>query len=554
MSDHKPFRVPRRGFMGTVAGGVMAAATSNSLAQESIGVSRPRKPNVLFVMTDQQRADTIAALGNPDIYSPNFDRLVARGVSFSNGYSACPVCVPARYNIRTGREMPTTGVYHNGAPNLVEGQSENMEERCGPYLARTMAANGYRTFGVGKFHTMPRFEDVGYHVHLHSEEIYGTPEDRANDAFAQYIARVCPAYDFQEGLMGERTEMYYMPQMSAMPAEHTVEAWAAARAVEQIRRHDDDRPYFGFVSFVGPHPPFAPPIPFNRMYDPDRMPNPVRGDRNLDLMDEQLRWMNHAIFADDISDSHARVCRARYYGELTYIDHCLGMILDAVDARDDADNTLICFYSDHGDHLGDHHAWQKESYFQQSCNVPFLLSWPERLPAGTRREDLVSLTDLFGIATTAAGAQELRDGVDVIGAIEGNAQPREHLFGYYGIPGTARFKIMVRSGDWKYIFMANGGQEQLFNLAEDPQEHKQRIHDAPDIAERLRTAARKALNQPNANRALTPDGDLLHLPQEDRPLRRIYQFDASRGVRGFPEKPEQVAGLDTLWFDKIKGV
>lgn len=512
-------------------------------------MSNERKPNVLFVMTDQQRADSIAAMGNSDIYSPNFDRLVARGVSFSNGYSTCPVCVPARYNIRTGCEMPTTCIYRNGRPSVVEGQADTMEGRCGAYLGKTMQGLGYRTFGVGKFHTQPWDENIGYDVHLHSEELYGNPDQRGRDAYAKYVKEQCPEFDFVECLMGERTEMYYMPQMSPLPAQHGVECWAADRAVEQIARTDDDRPYFGLVSFVGPHPPLAPPIPFNRMYDPDRMPNPIRGERDVDLMDEQLIWMNHGIFADDVSDAQARAVRARYYGELTYIDHCLGKILDAVDARDDADNTLICFYSDHGDHLGDHHAWQKESYFQQSTNVPFMLSWPAQIPADTRSEELVCLTDLFSIATTAAGTQELREGVDVLGGIAGTAQIREHLIGYYGTPGSNQFKTMVRSGDWKYIYFANGGQEQLFNLANDPNELDQRIDQDTGAAEKLRGVARKALSRPNADRALTPDGDLLKLPYEERPLRRIYQFDRSRGVRGYPDKPENVPGLDELWFN-----
>src|SRR5699024_5385057 len=80
------------------------------------------------------------------------------------------------------------------------------------------------------------------------------------------------------------------------------------------------------------------------------------------------------------SDSQARILKARYYGEISYIDHCIGRILDAVEARDDAANTLICFYADHGDHMGDHHGWQKESFFESSTRIPFLLSWPDRLP------------------------------------------------------------------------------------------------------------------------------------------------------------------------------
>ncbi len=168
-----------------------------------------RKPNVLFVMTDQQRFDTIAALGNPHIYTPNLDRLVERGVTFTKGYSTCPVCVPARYTIRTGCEPPTTGVYQNGRPDLVSGQAEDMEARCRPYLARTMAKLGYRTFGVGKFHSIPWDENLGYEFHSHSGELYGTPEQRSRDGFAGFIEREHPEFDFIEMLMGERTEMYY---------------------------------------------------------------------------------------------------------------------------------------------------------------------------------------------------------------------------------------------------------------------------------------------------------------------------------------------------------
>ncbi len=496
------------------------------------------QPNILFVMTDQQRFDTIAALGNRHIYTPNLDRLVERGVTFTQAYSTCPVCVAARYTLRTGYQPPTTRIFSNRRSAPVAGQPEAMEDRCGPYLARTMQRLGYRTFGIGKFHTQPTYEDLGYDVHLHGEEMYATPEERRRDAYASWIAREHPAYDFVETLMGERTEMYYMPQMSPQPARVTVESWAAERAVEQIHARDG-RPYFGFVSFIGPHPPFAPPLPFNRMYDPDRMPNPVRGDLATDRMDEQIPWMNHLIWAEDINDSHARVLKARYYGEISFIDWCLGRILDAVDARGDAENTLICFFADHGDHLGDHHAWQKESFFEAACHVPYLLSWPARLPRDTRRDDLVCLTDLFGIATHAAGATETRDGIDVLGLLAGESPPRDAVIGMYEEPGTPHFKVMARDRQWKYIFMANGGREQLFDLASDPNELQNCAASRPDVAVRLRAVATQACDTPGARDALDAHG-LRAFEYRDRPRERIYQFDRSRGVTGFPDRPQDV--------------
>jgi arylsulfatase len=514
--------IDRRGFLNTLYPGAAMMA----------GAGAQRPPNVLFLMTDQQRFDTIAALGHAHIYTPNLDRLVGRGVTFTNAYSPCPVCVPARYTIRTGCEPPSTGVFENGPV------AAGMTGRCGAYLAESMRDLGYRTFGIGKFHTAPWDEDLGYDVHLHSEELYASADQRRRDSYASWIATRHPAFDFIEGLMGERTEMYYMPQMSPLPAELGVESWAADRAIEQIRA-SGDRPYFGFVSFIGPHPPLAPPIPFNRLYDPDRMPNPVRGELALDHLDEQIPWMNHAIWAEDINDSHARVLKARYYGEITYIDHGIGRILDAVEARGDAANTLICFFADHGDHLGDHHAWQKESFFEASCHIPFLLSWPAGLPAGVRRTELVSLTDLFGIATGATGRAQTREGVDILSLLAGAAPPRRQLFGYYGPPGTPRFKIMVRSGEWKYIYMANGAREQLFQVAEDPNESRNLTGEASEVVRTLRAQAAAACDRPGLRTALEA-GRLRGFPFAARPLHRIYQFDRSRGVRGFPTTPEDV--------------
>jgi arylsulfatase A-like enzyme len=488
-------------------------------------------------MTDQQRFDTIAALGNSHIYTPNLDRLVRRGISLSNAYATCPVCIPARYTIRTGCEPLTTRAFSNATPKPAAGQAAEMEARCGPYLGRTMSRLGYRTFGVGKFHTYPWNEDVGYETLWRCEETYHPPA-REGDDYGSWLTRDHPAFDFLEQPFGERTEMFYLPQRSPLPAELGAEWWTAERAVEEIAKCNDSRPFFGFISFVGPHPPLAPPIPFNRMYDPDRMPDIVLGTVEEDHLDEEIPFMRYAIWADAINPALARIVKARYYGEISYLDHCLGQILDAVEGRPNPGNVLVCFFSDHGDLLGDHHGWQKQNFFEAACRVPLLLSWPAALPAGAVRNELISLADLFGIATEAAGVCDAREGMNILKMLRGECAPREYLIGMVEPPGSNDFKLMVVTDEWKYIFLANGGREQLFNLRRDRNELSNCAGSALKVRKELNALAVQACRRPAAEEAL--DGEKLRVfAFRERPRQRIYQFDRSRGVTGFPERPEE---------------
>lgn len=321
-----------------------------------------------------------------------------------------------------------------------------------------------------------------------------------------------------------------MPQTDALPAEATRAAWTADETIDQIRS-DDDRPFFGVTSFMGPHAPHTPPAPFNRLYDPDEMPPPIRDDIEIDHMDEQIPWMNHLVWAETVDDLRARTLKARYYGEITHIDRQVGRILDTLEDVGQRENTLVVFISDHGEHLGDHHAWQKESFFEASARAPLVLSWPEGLPQDERRDELACLTDLFGVATSAAGDVEVRDGIDLVGALRGEAEPRDRLFGYYGEPGSQRFKLMVREDEWKYIFMANGGREQLFDVEDDPHELVQRVDDDRAVSDRLRRLAVAELRRHGETNAL--DGDSLEtFAYEERDRRRLGEE--------FPDDPAAV--------------
>lgn len=479
-------------------------------------------------MCDQFRYDCISALGNDTIKTPNIDRLVQRGVSYTNAYSSCPVCIPARYSIRTGRDPYSIGCYCNESPRPPKMETGNcIEDWAGPYLPRVLSGLGYRTFGIGKFHTFPdTYENLGYEKHIHTEEMWENSALKSRDGFIQFIETEHPEFGYLEQIHGERTNMYYVPQLSGLPAEYTVESFVAHKAIEEIR-NPDERPYFGMVSFIGPHPPCAPPIPYNRMYDPDGMPNPLCGDIDSDHLDEQIPWMNYLIYADEINDAWARNLKTRYYGEISYIDSCIGRILDEVEKRPDAENTLICFFADHGDMLGDHHGWQKESFFEQSVRIPFIVSYPPLLEGNSCSNDLVSLTDLFGLATKMAGAIETRDGIDIL------EEKRSELFSFWGRPKTRQFKIMVRHKEWKYIYLANGGREQLFNLETDPNEMCNLSETEKETAASLRSRViRKCKETPDLN-GMTKGNGLVRYPFKARKPGRLHQFAFSSNVTDF---------------------
>jgi len=486
-----------------------------------------KKQNILFIMCDQLRFDCINALGNNIIKTPNLDRLVKRGVSYQNAYSTCPVCVPARYTVMTGREPNITGCYINEPPKAMDNLAEKMSDRCGEYLAKYLSGQGYRTFGIGKFHTFPDcYEDLGFEVHRHTEELWETKEVKGKDAYANYIMTQHKAYTHIDQLHGERTNMYYVPQMSPLPKELTVESFVADISIEELQK-EDARPYFGFISFIGPHPPCAPPAPYNLMYNPDVMRNPIKGQASTDAMDEQIEFMNYAVWAEDISNGLARNIISRYYGEISYIDDCIGRILDVVEAREDADDTLICFFSDHGDHMGDHGAWQKESFFEASTKVPFLLSAPHLLPQNIISYDLICLTDLFAIATKGAGCLERRDGFDILGG-----DKRDQVVGVYGGPGTPLFKIMLRKDQYKYIFMANGRREQLFDLSADPNELVNLVETHSRLRAELREWATSYCKKPGLYQALE-NNELRGYEFKVRDKKRVFQFEMSKNINNF---------------------
>lgn len=422
----------------------------------------PEQPNILLVMTDQQRRDTIAALGNPIIRTPTLDRLVREGSAFTSAYTPSPVCVSARCALLTG------------LPPHVSGCTDNMampQERAS--LMEQLRDRGYQTHGVGKMHFTPDSTKMwGYESRDISEEI--TPLDNTSDDFCAFLRE--QGYEHVHEPHGVRSEMYYIPQPSQLPADLHNTAWVADRSIDFLERRDRSRPFFMWSSFIKPHPPFETPTPWNKLYRTAAMPAPFRPEGFESLLTFWNYFQNRYKYRDSGYDPLlARTIRAAYYACISFIDFHVGRIFEAL--GDDIDNTLIVYTSDHGELLGDYGSYGKRSMLNAAVGIPMLVRQPGVFEAGQCVESPTSLIDLWPTFLTAAGASADQasvspEGID-LAALAANPDARD--MAYSQISHGQRGLYMAASRDLKYVYSAADGRELLFDLQTDPEETRNMV-------------------------------------------------------------------------------
>ena len=211
-----------------------------------------KKKHVLLIFTDQQRRDTIHALGNDEIVTPALDSIAEDAVCFDRAYTPSPVCVPARLSMLAGQYCNRTGNNTNTKDTVYNGE--------GFFSEFTKA--GYNTCCIGKMHYNPDlYAPLGFRTRISQEEM----ADPLHDDYTKWL-KASPyrnVFDYH----GQRTELYYVPQISQLPMEAHPTQWIGDRAVEFLENADtDSEPIFLMASFIHPHPPFAPPAPWNKMY------------------------------------------------------------------------------------------------------------------------------------------------------------------------------------------------------------------------------------------------------------------------------------------------
>ena len=458
------------------------------------------RPNIVFVITDQQRFDTIAALGADHMETPNLDRLVEEGVSFTDCHVTAPSCAPSRASLFTGHYPHTTGIYRNG-------------DRWTRSWVGDLAESGYYTVNVGKMHTAPYDADAGFHERypVENKDRYlgsvpaGDPPLPGEKFYLDEWDRALQA----RGLVKQQREFYrqwddYEDRMGAfewdLPADAHPDVFVgdfAARWLDHMPRLD--RPLFMEVGFPGPHPPFDPTSEYAEEYLEKDLPLPEVSEADLAGQPaplKALREHNEAVDHDslahdvDASDERRHRQRAYYYANVAMIDEKVGDLMDALEANG-YDDTVVIFTSDHGEALGEHGHVQKWTMYDAVTRVPTVVWSPGRFEADTV-SDLVSLFDLGPTVLDIADApiDDAMEAESLVPALAGDDdwRGREQVFAEHARDGILRetaFMTMVRTEDWKLVHFVDHDEGQLFDLNADPEE-TENLWDDPDARDAKR--------------------------------------------------------------------
>jgi arylsulfatase A-like enzyme len=438
----------------------MAGASGSGSPGESKGQTPP--PNVLFLFTDDQQAGMIGALGNPHIRTPNIDRLVREGTTFTNahimGGSSPGVCLPSRAMLLTGRTLwnvENQGIWHFEISAAHKTLPEVFRE------------NGHLTFLVGK-NDPGRTGQIG-RAYTHGGRLL------LQGMSSQYNA---PLHAFRED--GD----YTRSKAIRTPTAHTAEIYADD-AIAFLEAHATGaKPFYAYVSFQTPHDPWQMPEEFLAMYDPEKIPLPESflpehpfDNGMLDIRDEKLLPRPRTPDA-------VRKAIAKYYATMTHTDAQIGRILEALETSGQSENTLIVFASDNGLAVGRHGLVGKQNLYQHAVRVPLIFAGPG-IPKGETRDHLCYIGGIYPTLCDLQGfpIPETVDFKSLAPVIrDASANHRDHL--YFAFMSWQR---AIRDDRHKLIEYAVDGQRhtQLFDLKEDPHELRN-LADSPEHQEILK--------------------------------------------------------------------
>ena len=478
------------------------------------------RPNILWYCSDQQRFDTIAALGNPHINTPNLDRFAAESAAFTHAYCQSPICTPSRASFLTGMYPSAVGVNANGYQRFPAHYAERL-------LPRRLRDDGYDCGLIGKLHlasAMNRREervDDGYSTfqYCHDHK-FGEPGNSYVEWLeAQGIApeSILQRREFTSAASYRRAGTHPnfgglsvpTPEDDNVPPHLHQTFWCSEQAIEFMERErEPDTPWLLSINPFDPHSPFDAPWEYWRRYDPQSLPgahfqaSDLETQRKLEAAD--IDFQTRAHHPDSLR--HKEV-QASYCAMIEFVDHEFGRLLDWLDAAGLRENTIVIFMSDHGEALGDHGLMLKGCRFYEGLTrVPLMISWqgqimPQRSDALVELQDIApTLYELLGMDVPAwTQGQSLAAGLR---SRMGHHRDfvRCEYFGAIYYPDQTH-ATMYRDRRWKLVTYHRKNTCELYDLENDPWEHQDLSGDPAyadvlwDLTRRSHDAAIYALPQ-----------------------------------------------------------
>ncbi len=426
------------------------------------------RPNILLIMTDQQRGDCLGIEGHPVLLTPTMDRIAGQGVRFRRAYTSCPSCIAARRSLLSGQFPATHGIV---------GYRDGVEWDAPSTLPQVLSEHGYHTYLVGRnMHQHPPRKRYGFdHMVIHNF--------RGGD-YDEWLEQHQPPGSggyYGTGVMHNdwTARPWHMPDACHMTN------WTVNEALTFLRKRDPACPFFLVASFLAPHPPLIPPAPYMERYLRMDLPEPVIGDW---AVPPENGGLGRGQFSSrvQLEGEALRSARAAYYGLINHVDDQINRLLNPVSGVDymTQHNTIVVFTSDHGEMLGDHYLWRKQVPYEPAARIPLLIRAPERfgLDAGAAVEAPVSLEDIMPTLLDMAGidAPETVEGKSLLPFLRGESpewRPYLHI-------EHAPIHQTLTDGREKFAWFVETGEEQFFRLDDDPHECRNLVNDSNE-AERV---------------------------------------------------------------------
>ncbi len=469
--------------------------------------------NILFIMYDQLRFDYLSCAGHPHLQTPNFDRVAARGVRFSQAYVQSPVCGASRMSFYTGRYASSHGAQWNGFPLRVG------EQTLGDHLRRL----GMDCWLIGKTHMKAdeegmarlglsadsligaRQSECGFDAWVRDDGLWAEGPDGLYDVkrspYNEYLkscgypsenpwAHFANAGIDDEGNMASGWMLANADKPANIPESDSETPWLTRKAIEFMEQASD--PWCAHVSYIKPHWPYIVPAPYHDMYGPEHVPEAVRDEVERDNAHPVFgAYMNNKIAQAFQQDEARNKVIPAYMGLIKQCDDQLGVLLDYLDETGKADNTMIVLTSDHGDYLGDHWLGEKDLFHEPSVKVPMIVMDPRAsadTTRGTTCDALVESIDLASTFVESAGGEvpdHILEGRSLLPWLRGESPVwRDYVISEYDYsvtpvavklglePRDARL-FMVFDGRYKLMHAEGGFRPMLFDLQQDPEE----LHD-----------------------------------------------------------------------------